>query len=1089
MMKSPFKFLDAYQKKDRDIFFGRDKDIELLYETTYKTDLLLLYGQSGTGKTSLIQCGLASRFREADWFDLYIRRRGDINASLHRKVREKAETPIDENATVGKAIQSLYLDHLKPIYLIFDQFEELFILGTPKEQQEFFQTIAQLLKGTPGVSQNRVSCKIIFVMREEYIARLYDFEKVVPELFDYRIRVETMNLANVEAVIKSSAQAFDIRLESPVETVEYIINNNKDHHGTIHLPYLQVYLDRLYREAARTNGSNANPVFTPALVNQVGKISDVMAAFLDEQTGQIQQLLNDRYPEVPKDQVWQVLTQFVSYEGTNSPRTKEALYSKLPLSKEVIDFCLTQLESARILHVSEQDKTYEIAHDALAKHIDEKRSTEEKTLLRMGKLIKDRFTAYKDTAVLLTKKELSYIELYVEKLKSKLNAEEINFIAKSREKASKRRTIIALGLVAVSLNLLLTAVAIWGWKTATKQKTIASAEAKIADSNKFAFEAKLEVEKDPTIALLIAEEAMKLNKNEITFRTINEIYGENTFYKVVKYGEEITSAAYSSKKKMILTVSTDNTARLWDLQGNMKQEFEGHEKKVNCVAFSRDGNYILTGSKNGTARLWDLQGNMKQEFDGHEKKVNGVAFSPEGKYILTGSADKTARLWDLEGNVLQVFKGHKEHDNVVISVAFSPDGNYILTGSENGTARLWDLQGNMKQEFEGHEKKVNGVAFSPNGKTILIGSENKTARLWDLQGNMIQEFKGHTHYVSFVAFSPDGKYILTGSKDNTVRLWQWQRFPEQEFKGHEEQVNCVAFSPDGNYILTGSADRTARLWGLQGNMKQEFEGHEKKVNCVAFSPDGNYILTGSADKTARLWDLQGKQVRKFEGHDNVVTSVAFSPDGNYILTGSTDKTARLWDLQGKMTKEFKGHEAGINSVAFSPDGKYILTGLADSTARLWNRENSEELEVFKGHKYFVNSVAFSPDGKYILTGSADNTVRLWDLQGKEVQVFNGHDNVVTSVAFSPDGKNILTGSWDKTARLWDLEGNELQIFRGHDDVLNSVAFSPDGKTILTGSLDKTALLWKTPMPLEEFLEKGNFEQLTDEQKKEFGIKD
>ena len=59
MKKYPFKFLDSYNQKDKDIFFGRDEEIEALYEMVFQTPILLIYGASGTGKTSLIQCGLA----------------------------------------------------------------------------------------------------------------------------------------------------------------------------------------------------------------------------------------------------------------------------------------------------------------------------------------------------------------------------------------------------------------------------------------------------------------------------------------------------------------------------------------------------------------------------------------------------------------------------------------------------------------------------------------------------------------------------------------------------------------------------------------------------------------------------------------------------------------------------------------------------------------------------------------------------------------------------------------------------------------------------------------------------------------------
>ena len=80
----PFKFLDAYTREDQDIFFGREEEIATLYEMVFQTDLILVYGASGTGKTSLIQCGLASKFQSHDWLDLYIRRGNNLNTSFEK---------------------------------------------------------------------------------------------------------------------------------------------------------------------------------------------------------------------------------------------------------------------------------------------------------------------------------------------------------------------------------------------------------------------------------------------------------------------------------------------------------------------------------------------------------------------------------------------------------------------------------------------------------------------------------------------------------------------------------------------------------------------------------------------------------------------------------------------------------------------------------------------------------------------------------------------------------------------------------------------------------------------------------------------
>ena len=51
---SPFKFLDSYTKEDREIFFGREKEIDEIYSRVFQSKLLLVYGASGTGKTSTI---------------------------------------------------------------------------------------------------------------------------------------------------------------------------------------------------------------------------------------------------------------------------------------------------------------------------------------------------------------------------------------------------------------------------------------------------------------------------------------------------------------------------------------------------------------------------------------------------------------------------------------------------------------------------------------------------------------------------------------------------------------------------------------------------------------------------------------------------------------------------------------------------------------------------------------------------------------------------------------------------------------------------------------------------------------------------
>jgi predicted chitinase len=452
-MKSPFKFLDAYDRPDNDIFFGRAEEIDQLYTLVFQTTLLLVYGQSGTGKTSLIQCGLANRFKPTDWYEVFVRRRDNINASLHREIRRNADTLIPENLGVPAAIQSLYLDHLRPVYLIFDQFEELFILGSKEEQQNFIRTIAALVKSD-------VACKIIFVMREEYIATLYDFERAIPSLFHKRFRVEPMSLQNVQGVITGTAAAFGIGLEQGDTTAHQIIESLSEHGAGVQLSYLQVYLDTLYREAMRGRsdlaGGETPVIFTEKLVRRTGALGDVMVDFLDEQTAAVQGKLSSEDRDVPSNTVQLLLEEFATLEGTKQSVSRGELSVKLHLPDSIVGECLFALENSRILR--NVDGMYELSHDSLAGRIADKRSIERKNLLKVQKLVKDRFSVFEQTRTYLNREELAYSQPYRTHLD--LSAQEARFLEKSESVArrqERKRIVLIFSWIMLVLVLLVIA--------------------------------------------------------------------------------------------------------------------------------------------------------------------------------------------------------------------------------------------------------------------------------------------------------------------------------------------------------------------------------------------------------------------------------------------------------------------------------------------------------------------------------------------------------------------------------------------------------------------------------------------------------
>jgi WD40 repeat protein len=57
---------------------------------------------------------------------------------------------------------------------------------------------------------------------------------------------------------------------------------------------------------------------------------------------------------------------------------------------------------------------------------------------------------------------------------------------------------------------------------------------------------------------------------------------------------------------------------------------------------------IASASNDNTVKLWNLAGELLQNFSGHDEPVISVAFAPDGKTIASASNDKTVKLWNLD---------------------------------------------------------------------------------------------------------------------------------------------------------------------------------------------------------------------------------------------------------------------------------------------------------------------------------------------------------------------------------------------------------------------------------------------------------
>jgi len=335
-----------------------------------------------------------------------------------------------------------------------------------------------------------------------------------------------------------------------------------------------------------------------------------------------------------------------------------------------------------------------------------------------------------------------------------------------------------------------------------------------------------------------------LAASRLAFRLLTE-QRANTALRLHGHTGVITSASYSPDGTMILTVATDQTARVWDSRtGVQLTPSLHHDDGVVSGVFSHDGRRIATGTESGKIAIWDARTGEK------------LASSME----LLGSA------W---------------------SVSFSPDGKVIAAASDAGKVRTWDAATGkpLSPLIEYHESAYH-VSFSSDGKSLLVATGDNYADLHDPRTGTRTLRLRRSNSIYSAEFSPDDKRIVTASADSTAETWEAQSGnPTGVVMSHGFGVESAEFNSDASLIVTASKDHTARIWNANnGKLLVSPLQHPAPVGRASFSPDSRLVATVAGDKTVRLWDtLSGDQIQLPIVTPDGSPHISFSPDGLSLL--------------------------------------------------------------------------------------------------------------------------------------------------------------------------------------------------------------
>lgn len=486
----------------------------------------------------------------------------------------------------------------------------------------------------------------------------------------------------------------------------------------------------------------------------------------------------------------------------------------------------------------------------------------------------------------------------------------------------------------------------------------------------------------------------------------------------------------------------------------------GHDGRVSIIAMTPDGSRIATVTSDRTVHLLDRWSDVEVLRVDAPDNVTSLALTPDGGRIVAGLGDGTVLVWDAAtgGAAIATLQAHSTS---ITDVLVTADGSRIVSASRDG-ARLWDARSGAKlSQFDAD--RLGGVALAPGGLLTVAGIKEGTARLWDAgTGTELREFEAPQ--VQAIAMTPDGRRIVAGLIDGTLILWDINASGDQRIarKDRIEPVTSVAVTPDGATVISGSSDSTIQLWDTRTDKPVQFDGHTDGVSAVAVTQDGLWLLSAANDGTARLWDARTGAARATSPRPDSVRGVVAMPDGRHFVEVSDDMSVSLRDA-GTDDEIWRsaGHTASVRGAAVTRDGGRIVTGSMDGTVRLWEAATGKELIQVRAPGGGVFSVAVTPDGGRIIGGSQDSIITAWDANtGQELAQMRHGARAIYGLAVTPDGARIVSSSSDAIIRVWaTATGAETMQLKGHKGAVLSVALTPDGQRIVSGSTDTTARIW------------------------------
>lgn len=956
-LASPFPGLRPFDPKEAHLFFGREGQSEEILETLSANRFAAILGASGSGKSSLIYCGLLpvlyggflhngrSRWR------VVISRPGvgpieNLAYSMASALATgKDNSELESDALINQAvlrrsgdgisnvIKQCSLSDDENVLILIDQFEEIFRYQYSGKESDALDKVEHFINLlVTAVKQSELPIYVVLTMRSDFIGDCSPFQKLTRLINDSNYLIPRMTREDFGKAITGPVAVGGGKISD--QLVQLLLNemgNNPDH-----LPILQHALMRTWEYWV-----NHTDTSTPIGIVEYEAIGRLERALSNH--------ANEAFDELNVDQkracevVFRSLTEKgADNRGVRRPTSVKELAAIAETTPEVV---ISVVEIFRMKgrtfltpppHIPlTSDSIVDISHESLMRVWDklkiwvEDESSAVKIYLRLAESAemysegKTTLWGPPDLQLGVNWKEKQNPNLawavryhpafertmvYLRTSEEEYNAEEENKI-RLQKRTLRRTRIFSLilgtaGMIAIGLGIL----ALIQRQDALKAQDEALEMKDVADSQRVEAEAqKVLADKSAELARLEQEKAEKSQKeaerqSQLALINLNEANKQRNI---------ATQKELEATESQKLAESNEQLAKEQQKLA-VQASLDAERRRMVSIAQS-----MAVKSQQLRADTL-LKGLLAFQAYGFNTDYEGTSYNSDifkALYLSTKF---------FQGDGYNVLAGHS---SLVRTLAFQK-GHLISSGSD-GQLVSWDVGSKEMRQIRSNLSIVKKVIVA--GDVIYGINSNGIFYLNESTGEYYEKIYFPQDVKDFF-IDNEGKFILVFAQSVSIANTYSEQAKEL-FVG-QVRINASKFDKVTKTLYLAMNDGKV----LSISSSSQWQG----TKLVANVPESNWGEMGYSSKRKMLaagfgndqgaiylWNIEkGEQITVLRGHNAKITGVAFSDDGRFMASSSYDGSVRLWHLDdlNSLPIVFDDHDTWVTSVAFTPDSKFVISG-------------------------------------------------------------------------------------------------------------------------------------------------------------------